>query len=60
MKWFSIEEIKKEIKRIRWPNKEEMTKDTTTTMIFMVAFGAFFVVCDFIVALLMNVLKIGG
>ena len=60
MKWFSLKEIGKEIKKIRWPNRDEMTKDTMTTFIFMIAFGIFFVVCDIIVANLMDILKIGG
>jgi len=60
MKWFSIKEIGREIKKIRWPNKGEMLKDTTTTFIFMFAFGVFFIVCDFAVAQLIGILGIGG
>lgn len=60
MKWFSIEGIRKEIKKIRWPNRKEMTKDTVTAIVFMFAFGVFFKVSDLLIAGLLSLLGIGA
>ena len=59
MKWFSISGIREEIKKIRWPNRKEMVKDTITALTFMFAFGIFFVAGDMLIAALMNLLGIG-
>lgn len=60
MKWFSVSGIQKEIKKIRWPNKKEMAKDTTTALVFMFLFGVFFVASDFVIAALLKILGIGA
>lgn len=48
MKWFSIAGIQSEIKRIRWPKLSDLTKNSLIVIVFTVAFGLFFVVCELI------------
>lgn len=50
MKWFSIEGIRTEIKRIRWPKGDEFKESITDTLAFSVAMGVFFVLSDTIIA----------
>lgn len=50
MKWFSIEGIRTEIKRIRWPKGDEFTESISDVLAFSIAMGAFFVVCDTVIA----------
>ncbi|MDR1795530.1 MAG: preprotein translocase subunit SecE [Erysipelotrichaceae bacterium] len=60
MKWFSIKGIAEEIKKIRWPKKDEMVKDTMTALVFMALFAGFFALCDLVVVMIMKVIGIGG
>lgn len=46
--------VKKEISRVRWPNKKEMIKYSIATIVFIVFFSAFFYLFDTIVAMLME------
>ncbi len=46
--------IKKEISRVRWPNKKEMIKYSIATIIFILFFALFFYGFDAIVAMLME------
>lgn len=48
MKWFNIVGIQSEIRRIRWPKLSDLTKNSFTVIMFTVAFGLFFVVCELI------------
>lgn len=50
MKWFSLSGIQSEIKRIRWPKAKELGANSMTVIGFTIAFGIFFVACDFISA----------
>lgn len=60
MNWFSISGITKEIKKIRWPQKQDLLENSVQVIIFTVFFGLFFVLCGFIVSLLLNVLGVIG
>ncbi len=57
MKWFSLSGIFTEIKRIRWPKGAELAKSIATVVVFIVAFGLFFVATEFVIA---NFLKLIG
>ena len=37
-----IEEVKGEMKKVKWPSKKEMGKYTISTLIFIVAFALYF------------------
>jgi len=60
MKWFSLEGIIQEAKRVRWPKKEDMLKDFTVVLTFSVFFGLFFVFSDTLVALFLKLIGLGG
>ena len=58
MNWFSFDGIAKEIKKIRWPEKGDLMKDSMQVIIFTFFFGVFFVCCEFIVTLILKVLGV--
>ncbi|MDE6195767.1 MAG: preprotein translocase subunit SecE, partial [Erysipelotrichaceae bacterium] len=45
---FNIVGIQSEIRRIRWPKLSDLTKNSFIVIMFTVAFGLFFVVCELI------------
>ena len=49
LNWLSISGIKKETKRIRWAKNKELFISFKEVMIFIVLFGIFFVLCEFII-----------
>lgn len=60
MKWFSFAGIAQEIKRIRWPKKEDMIRDFIIVLAFSIFFGIFFVSFDFIIGLFLRTVGLGG
>ncbi len=46
--------VKKEISRVRWPNKKELIKYSIATIIFIIFFSLFFYLFDTIVAILIK------
>ena len=63
--WLSIDGIRKEAKRVRWPkwksegNTPGIAQNTGEVLIFTGFFGIFFVLCDFLVTFLLKVIGIG-
>jgi len=49
--------VKKEVERVRWPNRKSMVKYSAAVLTFCLFFGAFFYVINVIVVLLKDVLK---
>ena len=49
--------IKKEISRVRWPNKKEMVKYSVATILFILFFALFFYLFDTIVAIIIELFK---
>lgn len=43
-----FQEIKDELKKVKWPTKEEMSKYTIATIVFIVIFGMYFFGLDFL------------
>lgn len=60
MKWFSFAGIAQEIKRIRWPKKDELIKDLIIVLSFAFFFGVFFVTFDFIIGSFLKLIGLGG
>ncbi len=54
MKWFSIEGIKTEIGRIRWPKGEEFKTSITDVLTFTIAMCGFYVLCESVVATILR------
>ena len=44
--WFR--EMKSELKKVVWPNKETVAKNTGTVLLCSVVIGAFIWICDFV------------
>jgi preprotein translocase subunit SecE len=49
--------VKKEIERVRWPNRKNMVKYSTAVLTLCVFLGVFFYVVNMIVVLLKEVWK---
>lgn len=47
--------VKKEISRVRWPNKKEMVKYSLATITFIIFFALFFYAFDTIVAIIIEI-----
>lgn len=52
-----LKNVKKEISRVRWPNKKELFTYTGVTLMFMTIFAVFFTISDVIIAGLRMVIK---
>ncbi|HHT37938.1 MAG TPA: preprotein translocase subunit SecE [Mollicutes bacterium] len=49
--------VKKEIERVRWPNKKSMVKDSIAVLLFCFFLGIFFFVINFVVVFVKDVLR---
>ena len=54
MKWFSLSAITKDISKIRWPKKGDLASNSLEVIIFTVFFGLFFVLCQFIISVVLK------
>lgn len=59
LKWFSLSGIFTEIKRIRWPKQNEITHSSIIVIVFIVFFGAFFVISEATIAFFLRLIGIG-
>ncbi len=59
LKWFSLSGIAKEVKRIRWPRTKDLVEHSTEVIAFTVAFGVFFVACEFLISFFLKMIGIG-
>ena len=59
LKWFSLSGIFTEIKRIRWPKKDEVLHSSLVVVVFIVFFGAFFVISEATIAFFLRLIGIG-
>lgn len=60
MKWFSLKEIIKENKKIRWPKKGDLALNSVQTIVFVAFFAIFFVCCQFVVSFLLKLIGVIG
>ncbi|MCF0109176.1 MAG: preprotein translocase subunit SecE [Erysipelotrichaceae bacterium] len=60
MKWFSIQGIAKEAKRIRWPKTPELMSNTAEVLLVVCFFAAFFTCCEFVVTFFLRLIGIGA
>lgn len=49
--------VKKEMKKVRWPHKKEMLTYSIATLSFLIFFGLFFALSDFIIAAVKMVIR---
>ncbi len=50
MKWFSFRGIMTEIRRIRWPSPKELTEKSGKSLLFILLFMVFFVLCELLIS----------
>ncbi len=60
MKWFSLKEIIKENKKIRWPKKGDLALNSVQTIVFVAFFAIFFVCCQLVVSFLLKLIGVIG
>ena len=48
MKWFSVNGVLTEAKRIRWPKGNDLAKDSVTVIAFVAVLGLFFFLCQLV------------
>lgn len=64
--WFSVDGIRKEAKRVRWPhwksegNQAGILQNTGEVLIFVGFFALWFVVCEFVVTFILKAIGIGA
>jgi len=58
MKWFSINGIIEEAKRVRWPKREDLINDFIVVVVFTLFFGVCFVGADFLTALVLRLIGV--
>ena len=58
MKWFNLGGIVKEIKKIRWPNRIDMVTNSVQTVIIIVFFALFFLLCELVISLLLRAIGV--
>lgn len=58
LKWFSVQGIVSEIKKIRWPKVNELFDTFFKVCIFVILFMAFFFLSDVVVGLFLRLLGI--
>jgi len=59
LKWFSLSGIFTEIKRIRWPKQDEVLHSSLVVVVFILFFGAFFVISEATIAFFLRLIGIG-
>ncbi|NLM63031.1 MAG: preprotein translocase subunit SecE [Mollicutes bacterium] len=47
-----LKDVKKEMKKVRWPNKKEMATYSIATISFIIFFALFFMIIDIVLATL--------
>ncbi len=58
MKWFSFRGIATEIRRIRWPSVKELTQKSGKSLLFILLFMGFFVLCELLISWVMSLMGI--
>lgn len=58
MSWFSIQGIKDEVRKIVWPTRKQMGKDTVTVLAFIAFFIVFFLFSEIIISQILRLLKV--
>lgn len=60
MNWLTIAGLKEEIRKIQWPTKKNVAKNTRIVLAFIAFFVAYFIVTEFILVAALRLLGIGG
>lgn len=49
--------VKKEMKKVRWPDKKQMTENSVATLVCIIVFGLFFGGLDLILSVVKTVIN---
>jgi preprotein translocase subunit SecE len=60
LKWFSLSGIYTEVKRIRWPKKDEVGRSFLIVLAFVFFFGIFFVISEAATAAFLRLIGVGA
>ena len=55
MKWFTIDGIRTEMDRIRWPHGKEFTTSISDVLTFTITLGIFYTLCELVIAQILRV-----
>lgn len=58
MSWLTIKGLKEEIRKIEWPKRAQMTKDTMTVIAFIGFFVVYFLFTEVIISAILRLLKV--
>lgn len=58
MSWFSIKSIKDEIRKIEWPKRPQMLKDTSVVLAFIGFFVVYFLITEVVITGILRLLKV--
>ena len=58
MDWFSIQGIRDEVRKINWPKRKELSRNTIIVLSFIVFFAAYFMLTEVIISWFLRLIKV--
>lgn len=58
MSWFSIQGIKEEIRKIQWPKRNELVKNTGIVITFIAFFSVYFLLTEVLISQFLKLVKV--
>ena len=58
MGWLTIDGLKEEFRKIEWPKRNQMAKDTVTVLGFIAFFVVYFIITEFVITQFLRMLKV--
>ena len=58
MSWLTIKGLKEEIRKIEWPKRAQMTKDTIVVLGFIAFFVVYFLLTEVVISQILRLLKV--
>lgn len=58
MRWFTLGGIKEEVRKIEWPKRKDMVRDTIVVLSFIAFFAVFFILTEFAISSFLRVVGV--
>ncbi len=58
MNWLTLQGLKDEIRKIEWPKRAQMTKDTIVVLGFIAFFVVYFLLTEVVISQILRLLKV--
>ena len=58
MNWLTFKGVKDEIRKIEWPKRAQMTKDTIVVLGFIAFFVVYFLLTEVVISQILRLLKV--